>query len=50
MISVYGFPYDETKNEFIEELHVVMNEWQGPTLIGGDFNVVRCQEEKVMVI
>jgi hypothetical protein len=46
MISVYGSPYDETKHEFIEKLHVVMNEWQGPILIGGDFNVVRCPKEK----
>jgi hypothetical protein len=42
MISVYGSPYDETKHEFIEELHVVTSEWQGPTLIDGDFNLVRC--------
>jgi hypothetical protein len=27
--------------DFLEELHVVMHKWQGPTIIDGDFNVVR---------
>jgi hypothetical protein len=46
LIVVYGSPYDETKLEFIDELHLVMGIWVGPTLIGGDFNLVRSQREK----
>jgi hypothetical protein len=46
LIVVYGSPYDETKLEFIDELHFVMGLWDGPTLIGGDFNLVRSQKEK----
>jgi hypothetical protein len=41
-----GSLYDETKPKLIEDLGVVTSDWQGPTLIGGDFNLVRCQEEK----
>jgi hypothetical protein len=39
-------PYDETKIDFVNELHMVMGLWQGPTLVGGDFNFVRSQKEK----
>jgi hypothetical protein len=46
LIMVYGSPYDETKLEFVNELHMVMGLWQGPTLVGGDFNLVRYQKEK----
>jgi hypothetical protein len=46
LIVVYDSPYDETKLEFIDELHFVMGLWDGPTLIGGDFNLVRSQKEK----
>jgi endonuclease/exonuclease/phosphatase family metal-dependent hydrolase len=46
VITVYGSPYDETKIEFLTELHRVCGDWLGPTLIGGDFNLVRCHEEK----
>jgi hypothetical protein len=42
---VYGSPYDETKLEFIDELHFVMGVWVGPTLVG-EFNLVRSQKEK----
>jgi hypothetical protein len=44
-----GSLYDETNPKLIEELRVVTNDWQGATLIGGDFNLVRCQEEKTIV-
>jgi hypothetical protein len=44
---VYGSPYEESKGEFINELHLVMDGWQGSTLLGGgDFNLVRSQLEK----
>jgi hypothetical protein len=43
LVVVYGSPYEEYKPEFVKELHMVMGEWQGPTMIGGDFNLVRDQ-------
>jgi exonuclease III len=46
VITVYGSPYEETKIDFITELHKVCGDCLGPTLIGGDLNLVRCQEEK----
>jgi hypothetical protein len=46
VIVVYGSPYEEGKLEFLAELHEVMASWSGPTLIGGDFNLVRFQKEK----
>jgi hypothetical protein len=45
-VSVYGSSYDEFKLEFINELHNVMACWDGPTLIGGDFNLIRDSSEK----
>jgi hypothetical protein len=46
LIVVYVSPYEDHKLEFIFELHRVMPYWQGPTLVGGDFNLVRTQREK----
>jgi hypothetical protein len=46
MITVYVSPYDESKMEFISELHTIMGAWEGLTLLGGDFNLVRTQKEK----
>lgn len=43
---VYGSPYEEGKQEFLDELHAVMASWKGPTLIGGDFNLVRFARDK----
>jgi hypothetical protein len=46
-IVVYVTPYDDTKFEIIDELDVMMGEWQGPSLVwGGGFNLVRYQNEK----
>jgi len=45
-IVVYGPAYDEQKPSFLEELEVVMNSWQGPLLIGGNFNMVRFSSDK----
>jgi hypothetical protein len=45
-ISIYGSSYEEHKLEFINELHNVMSCWDGPTLIGGDFNLIRESKEK----
>jgi hypothetical protein len=30
----YGSSYEEGKEEFIQELHDVMDNWAGPTLFG----------------
>jgi hypothetical protein len=43
---VYGSPYEESKVEFIDELHLIMGLLGGSTLLGGDFNLVRSQKEK----
>jgi hypothetical protein len=37
---VYGSPYEESKVEFIDELHLIMGLLGGSTLLGGDFNLV----------
>jgi hypothetical protein len=39
LVVVYGSPYEESKADFIDELHLVFSSWQGPTLIGGHFNL-----------
>lgn len=46
LIVVYGSPYDSGKVDFINELHSIMSKWQGPMVIGGDFNLVRSSAEK----
>jgi hypothetical protein len=46
LVIVYGSPYEESKMEFIEELQEMMESCQGPTMLGGDFNIVRAQKEK----
>jgi hypothetical protein len=43
---VYGSPYEEGKQEFLDELHDIMTSRKGPTLIGGDFNLVRFARDK----
>jgi hypothetical protein len=45
-VCVYGSSYKEGKEEFIQELHEVMDNWTGPTLLGGDFNLVLNSKEK----
>jgi hypothetical protein len=45
-IPVYGSAYDEHILEFINELHNVCASWNGPTLVGGDFNLIRESKEK----
>jgi hypothetical protein len=45
-IAVYGSPYEEGKQRFIDELHSVMEGWSGSSLIGGDFNLVRFTQDK----
>jgi endonuclease/exonuclease/phosphatase family metal-dependent hydrolase len=45
-ISVYRSPYEEGKEEYISELHSSFVDNNIPTLIGGDFNLVRFQKDK----
>ena len=45
-ITVYGPSYEEHKLDFINELHNLLAGWSGPTVVGGDFNLVRDSSEK----
>jgi hypothetical protein len=45
-VSVYGSAYAEHKIDFIAELHDVMAATDKPTLVCGDFNLVRGPKEK----
>jgi hypothetical protein len=44
--TFYSSPYEEKNDEFISELHELFLNWEGPTIIGGDFNLVRSQLDK----
>jgi hypothetical protein len=46
LVVVYGSMYDEGKQSFLDELHLVMSKWDGPTLIARDFNLVRFSSDK----
>jgi hypothetical protein len=46
LIVVYGFPYEEGKLRFIQEFEAFLDNWEGPTVIGGDFNLVSSCKEK----
>lgn len=46
IVTVYSPSYDEKKYEFLIELQDICSSWDGPTIIGGDFNLVRCQADK----
>jgi hypothetical protein len=41
LVVVYGSPYEEGKQPFLDELHNIMSIWQGSTVVAGDFNLVR---------
>jgi exonuclease III len=43
---VYGAVDEENKQEFLDELHDCVVEYNEPLLIGGDFNLVRSQKDK----
>lgn len=45
-IVVYGSPYEERKQAFLDKLHEVMSKWDGLTVIGRDFNLVRFSSDK----
>ena len=46
LVVIYGTPYYEFKMEFIAELHDIMENSTVPTLLGGDFNLVRSTADK----
>ena len=46
MTTVYGSPYEDGKREFLSELHELFVNWDGPAIIGGDFNLVRSKANK----
>jgi hypothetical protein len=46
LIVVYGPAYDDKKVEFIDELYSILTGWQGPVMIGGDFNLCRQASDK----
>lgn len=35
LITVYGSPYDEGKQDFLNELDELLVNWDGPTVVGG---------------
>jgi hypothetical protein len=43
---VYGTTYADHKLQLFSDLHDIMEKHQLPTLIGGDFNLVRNAKEK----
>lgn len=43
---MYGSPYEEGKDDFLSELHYLFLDDKTPTLIGGDFNLVRYKKDK----
>lgn len=46
IVVVYGFPYEEGKQMFLDELEKVMGSWTGPIMISGDFKLVRSLADK----
>jgi endonuclease/exonuclease/phosphatase family metal-dependent hydrolase len=46
LVVVYGSPYEDGKQKFLDELYSVMSRWQGPTMIAGDFNLIRFASDK----
>ena len=42
---IYGPDYDE-KDQFMMDLHYFISSWEGPSIIGGDFNLVRDPQHK----
>jgi len=46
LVVVYGPAYDDFRQEFLDELETVMGSWNDPTMVGGDFNLVRFASDK----
>lgn len=43
---MYGSPCEEGKLEFLTELENLLANWDGPTVLGGDFNITIIAKEK----
>ena len=46
IITVYGSPYDEKKDDFLSELRSLFIDKMIPTLVGDDFNLVSFKYDK----
>jgi hypothetical protein len=46
LVVVYDSPYEVKKVAFIDELHLILEGWQGPIMLGGDFNLCRFSTDK----
>lgn len=46
VVTIYGSSYEEHKDSFLSELHSLFVDCETPTLIGGDFNMVRYNIDK----
>jgi hypothetical protein len=46
LVVVYGSPYEDGKQAFLDEWYTVLASWREPTIIGGDFNLVRFTSDK----
>lgn len=46
VVTVYGSSYEEGKDSFISELYSLFIDCNIPTLVGGDFNLVRYNTDK----
>jgi hypothetical protein len=46
LVVVYGSAYENGKQNFLDELEKIMSSWQGPIMVGSDFNLVRSINDK----
>ena len=46
LVVVYGSPYEEGKLDFLQEIESILGNWDGPTVLGGDFNLITTAREK----
>jgi hypothetical protein len=50
LIAIYGATQEEEKEFFLRELVHVCNAENLPTLMGGDFNIIRSPKEKIDIM
>ena len=46
LVVVYGVAQDDRKEEFLNELAYTCSQIHVPYIVGGDFNIIRRQDEK----
>ena len=49
LIAAYGAAQDELKESFLTEMVQISSSEDKPTLLGGDFNIIRRPSEKIMI-